>query len=142
MLGFSPYLLLGGVAALLVTNTATYFYADSHGADRVLYRVQTADQLAFKVAGELAASRQQVVDLTAQSEAQHDALLTSVAAKGRDTTKEFYHENPVADKPCLDLSRVSSVSAADAAADAADSSGAGTDQVQNTPAVGKGNVKQ
>lgn len=136
MFGLSPYLLLGGVAAMLATSTGAYFYGDSHGADRVIAREAATEAKASAAATALAQERQKTTDAAATAGTERAAFLAALTTKGRDTVKEYYHENPAVDRPCLALDRVQSITASDAAATAAAAAGAQPDPMQHPAAAG------
>lgn len=136
MLGLSPYFLLGGVAALLATATGAFFIGDSHGADRVIAREAKAMAKAEYAATALAQTRQDSTHAADVAGTEKAALVAALSARGRDTTKEYYHENPAADRPCLPVERVQSIASADAAASVAAAASVVAGAVQHpAPAV-------
>lgn len=100
MFGLSPYLLLGGVAAMLATSTGAYFYGDSHGADRVIAREAIADAKATAAAVSLAQERQQHKDDADTAQVERARLYALIRAPiDREVTK--YVETPAAHSVCI-----------------------------------------
>ncbi|MBV8971899.1 MAG: hypothetical protein JO290_06365 [Sphingomonadaceae bacterium] len=138
----SPWLIAGSLAALAASSVGAYFLGDSVGANRVLAREAAATQRANDAAAALATARQDKAAAAASAGAQAHDLIAALGDRGRDTVKEYYRENPAADRPCLDAGRVQQIASARAAATAAATAGSVADPLPLARPAAAGDVER
>jgi hypothetical protein len=137
------WLLRGGwkylavIAFILAIVAGVHRYGKTqynHGVDDMAAKWAASEVKAAAVALTLAQERQSAVDRASVAEASAQRSVELLAARGRDTVKEYYRANPADNRDCLTADRLRAIAASDTAAYAAATpSGKRADTMRNPP---------